>query len=58
LDKFSTGKKKSNSGEGGVNLADLIMQKMDAGDYQDGNNMVDFDKNMENVVDTMDPKII
>ena len=59
LDKFSTGKKaKTESKEGGVNLADLIMQKMEAGDYKDGNNIDAFEKQMQNTVDTMDPKII
>ena len=63
LEKFSTKKtvtfsteesKGGASSGGGVNLADLIAQKMAAGDYEDG------DKEIEepNQIDTMDPKIV
>ena len=40
---------------GGVNLADLIMQKMATGDYEDGNAEDQLDPNQ---IDTMDPKIV
>ena len=39
----------------GVNLADLIMQKMATGDYEDGDAEDQLDPNQ---IDTMDPKIV
>ena len=48
--------KKGDSKEGGINLADLIMQKMEDGDYEDGD-ADKFDKQMANTVD-LDTKIV
>jgi hypothetical protein len=59
LEKFNPAAPKQKSTDlgpsEGVNFADLICAKLEAGDYVDGN---DYEKHMQGRADDMDPKIV
>lgn len=59
MKKEETGKAKSKENES-VNLADIIMQKLQNGQFQDGNNMkeVKYEDLEEGVSSNLDPKVV
>lgn len=62
LDQFKSESNKPEKVSEGKSLADLIMQKLSAGDFEDGNAMEEGDPNKRGEtafgVENMDPKII
>jgi len=57
-DNATNPSKMEDAGDGSKNLADLIMQKMQAGDFIDGDKL-DMRSNMSDLKDcTLDPKVI